>query len=461
MPLDSTRPLPASGTGVLGEAADSQRRRILSAAASLRLVGSVLFLVVSVILWKGSGDAEWGRQVPLLIAYGTLALITFAAQGRTVMLRLAWIQPVLDVGFVYAVLRTALLVGTMGAQTIAGLSVGVFVLPIAMGGLAFRTRCLVLVTLLATLCELSLMQQADLTALPMLTAVAVLLLAAASSKLARETAEAEVTRRMLAETRDQCEKLGNLQKEKDSLVRVIVHDMRSPVGTTMLSLEYLDMEMRRHPVSKTWLEAIEEALAGSGDVSEMIAQILDTTRLEDGCITLNLATLEARDLLEKARDSTATHARSKSITIELDAEDSLPVAADARLFLRLLQSLITASIRRTPNGGRILIEASRRAAEVWIAVHCTAAKIPPEQRGTTFDKFQPADQGARRLSGWGQGLYFCRMAAEAHGATLAVEAREGWPSSFVIHMPMAHAQGQLSADGGKAAPESHDPAIAA
>ena len=461
MILDPKQSVSASGTGVLGEAADVQRRRILAAAASLRLYGSLLFLVVSAIMWQLSGDPEWGRQIPILVAYGTLAAITFATQGRAAMLRLAWVQPVLDVGFIYAVLRTALLIETMSPQTIAGLSVGVFVLPIAVGGLAFRTRCLVLVTLLATACELSLMRQADLGFLPMLTAVAMLLLAAASSKLARETAEAEVTRRMLVETRDQCEKLGNLQKEKDSLVRVIVHDMRSPVGTTMLSLEYLDMEMRRHPVSRTWLEAIEEALAGSGDVSEMIAQILDTTRLEDGCITLNLATLEARDLLEKARDSTATHARSKSITIELDAEDSLPVAADARLFLRLLQSLITASIRRTPNGGRILIEASRRAAEVWIAVHCTAAKIPPEQRGTTFDKFQPADQGARRLSGWGQGLYFCRMAAEAHGATLAVEAREGWPSSFVIHMPMAHAQGQLSADGGKAAPESHDPAIAA
>ena len=54
MPLDSTQPVPASGTGILSEAADSQRRRILSAAASLRLTGSVLFLIVSVILWKGS-----------------------------------------------------------------------------------------------------------------------------------------------------------------------------------------------------------------------------------------------------------------------------------------------------------------------------------------------------------------------------------------------------------------------
>jgi two-component system, OmpR family, heavy metal sensor histidine kinase CusS len=444
----------AFGTVVLGDAADGQRRRILAAAASLRLAGSFVFLVLSVILWKGTGDDDWGRQVPTLIAYGTLAGITFATQGRTVMLRLAWVQPLLDVGFIYAVLRTALLVGTMSPQTIAGFSVGVFVLPIAVGGLAFRTRCLVLVTLLATACELSLMQQAELGLLPMLTAIAMLLLAAASSKLARETAEAEVTRRMLAETRVQFEKLGHLQKEKDSLVRVIVHDMRSPVGTTMLSLEYLDLEMRRHPVSKAWHEAVEEALSGSGDVNEMIAQILDTTKLEDGHINLKLAALEAGELLHDARASTATHARSKAIAIEVEAEKGLPVVADGPLFLRLLQSLLTTTIRRAPRGGRILIEATRHGGEVTIAVHSTAAAIPPEQRGTTFDKFQPGDKGKRLLSGWGQGLYFCRLAAEAHGGTLAVETCEGWPLSFVIRMPERQVQGQAKAESMAITPES-------
>ncbi len=458
MILDPKQSVSASGTGVLGEAADVQRRRILAAAASLRLYGSLLFLVVSAIMWQLSGDPEWGRQIPILVAYGTLAAITFATQGRAAMLRLAWVQPVLDVGFIYAVLRTALLIETMSPQTIAGLSVGVFVLPIAVGGLAFRTRCLVLVTLLATACELSLMRQADLGFLPMLTAVAMLLLAAASSKLARETAEAEVARRMLAETRVQCEKLGHLQQEKDSLVRVIVHDMRSPVGTTMLSLEYLELEMRRHPVSKTWQEAVEEALGGSGDVSEMIAQILDTTKLEDGHIKLNLVTLDARELLDQARASTVTHARSKAIAIEVEAENALPVVADAPLFLRLLQSLLTTTIRRTPRGGRILLEATRRASEVFVAVHSTATAIPPEQRETTFDKFQPGDQGARRLSGWGQGLYFCRKAAEAHGGTLAVETCEDWPSSFVIRMPTKTAEGQV---GVKTTQARQNPAIAA
>src|ERR1035437_9820215 len=100
--------MPVPATGVFGEAANSQRRRILAAAASLRLYGSLPFLAGSAVMWKLSDDAEWGRQVPILIAYGTLAAITFATQGRTVMLRLAWVQPVLDVGFIYAVLRTAL-----------------------------------------------------------------------------------------------------------------------------------------------------------------------------------------------------------------------------------------------------------------------------------------------------------------------------------------------------------------
>lgn len=458
MPLDAI--MSAFGTVVLSEAAAGQRRRVVSAAASLRLAGSVVFLVVSIILWKGTGDDDWSRQVPVLIAYGTLAGITFAVQGRTAMVRLAWMQPLLDVGFVYAVLRTALLVDGTSAQTLAGLGVGVFVLPIAMGGLAFRTRCLVLVTLLAIVCELSLMQQAELGLLPMLTAVAMLLLAAASSKLARETAEAEVTRRMLAETRDQVLKLGQLQQEKDSLVRVIVHDMRSPVGTTMLSLEYLDLEMRRQPVgNKTWHEAVQEALAGSGDVSEMIAQILDTTRLEAGRLALTLNTVEPQDILEEARAATATHARSKGIAVEIDAEAALPVAADSRLFLRLLQSLLTTTIRRTPRGGRILIEAGRSGAEARIAVHSTAATIPPEQRATTFDKFQPGDKTVRRLSGWGQGLYFCRMAAEAHGGSLAVETCEGWPSSFVIRLPVAECQ--VGADSGRGRRERHGPSIAA
>jgi len=436
MSASATPPDVPSGTEVLLEAVCRQRGRILSAAAALRLGAAVLLLLISLVLWQVSGGEDWSTQIPVLIAYGTLALVTFMAQGRTVMMRVAWVQPLLDVGFAYAALRTSILLGAAGVQSMAGLSVAILLLPVALAGLAHRTRTLVVVTLAAALSNLSLMAQAGLTMWPMIAATAVLLLAASGSKLARETVEAEIARRLLAESHARCEELANLQREKNSLLGIIVHDMGTPVSTTLLSLEYLQGQMRRQAVPRAWLEAITEALASSSNLSDMIAQILDTTRLETGRTTLELAAVDACQLLEQARDRALTHALSKSITLEMEAAGPLPVTVDRRLILRTFESLIACAIRQTPTGGRILLEARRDGAEARIAVHRNGASIPPERREAVFAKFQPGESAAARLAGWGLGLYFSRLTAEAHGAKLSLESTEGWASSYVLRLAL-------------------------
>jgi two-component system, OmpR family, heavy metal sensor histidine kinase CusS len=430
----SSRPAPSSGTEVLLEAARRQRSRVLYAASAIRLGGAALLLVISLVLWQLAGDSDWQMQVPTLIAYGTLALITFMAQGRKTMVRFAWVQPLLDVGFAYAVLRTSILLGAASAQPMAGLSVAVLLLPVALAGLAYGTRTVVMVTVAAALSNLSLMEQAGLTLWPAIAATAVLLLAASASKLARETIEAEITRRLLAESHARCEELANLQRDKDSLVGIIVHDMRSPVNTTLLSLEYLQEEMKRHVVARAWGEAIAEAVAGCSNLSEMIAQILDTTKLEARRMTLQIAVLDLGQLLEQARERSLTHARSKSITLDLETGEPLPVSVDPRLLVRTFESLITCAIRQTPTGGRILLQTSRVGDQAQVAVHRSGAPVPAEQREALFEKFPPGTTSGHRLDGWGLGLYFSRLTAQAHGANLTVESTEGWAASYVLRI---------------------------
>jgi two-component system, OmpR family, heavy metal sensor histidine kinase CusS len=432
----SARPTASSGTEVLLEAARRQRGRVLFAASAIRLGGAALLFTISLVLWQLAGDSDWQLQIPTLIAYGTLALITFMAQGRKTMIRLAWVQPLLDVGFAYAVLRTSILLGAASAQPMAGLSVAVLLLPVALAGLAYGTRTLIVVTVAAALSNLSLMQQAGLTLWPATAATAVLLLAASASKLARETVEAEITRRLLAESHARFEELAHLQRDKDSLLGIIVHDMRSPVNSALLSLEYLQEEMKRRVAAHAWAEAVAEAVAGCSNLSEMIAQILDTTKLEAKRMTLQIAVLDVGQLLEKARDRSLTHARSKSITLDLDQGEPLPVSVDPRLLLRAFESLITCAIRQTPSGGRILIQASRVGDQAQIAVHRSGAPVPAEQREALFEKFQPGTTSGHRLDGWGLGLYFCRLTAEAHAAHLTVESTEGWASSYVLRIAM-------------------------
>jgi hypothetical protein len=132
----------------------------------------------------------------------------------------------------------------------------------------------------------------------------------------------------------------------------------------------------------------------------------------------------------------------------------LPVAVDPRLLLRKLESLITCAIRQTPTGGRILLQASREGAEAKLTVHRSGPPIPADEREGLFDKFQATSNKGPRLSGWGLGLYFCRLSAQAHHAKLAMESSDGWASSYVLRMSLL----SESAEEHAAGPSACDPA---
>jgi len=124
--------------------------------------------------------------------------------------------------------------------------------------------------------------------------------------------------------------------------------MRGPLSAAILSLEFLSRELKRQRATRDMLEASEDALTSSTNVANMITQILDTTKLEEGRITLNLVPVPVRELLDPARQQVLSRAQSKSITVDVDAPDNLFVAADQRLFPRLLDNLLSNALRYSP-----------------------------------------------------------------------------------------------------------------
>ena len=256
-----------------------------------------------------------------------------------------------------------------------------------------------------------------------------------TSRLVHETAEMEAARHQLADTRAQYEQLARLQRDKDSLVQLIVHDMRGPLSAAILSLEFLSRELKRQQAGRDMLEASDDALTSSTNVANMITQILDTNKLEEGRITLNLVPVSAREMLEFARQQALSRAQGKSIKIEVDAPDDLFMVADRRLFPRLLDNLVSNALRYTSTGGRILLVATGSGGEIVLSVHNTGEPVPVPDRERIFAKFQQGQTEALRMFGWGLGLYFCRLVAEAHSGRIAVEDVVGWPTSFVIRLP--------------------------
>jgi signal transduction histidine kinase len=102
-----------------------------------------------------------------------------------------------------------------------------------------------------------------------------------------------------------------------------------------------------------------------------------------------------------------------------------------------MENLMSNALRYTPTAGKILVAARAEPGTVIVSVHNSGQPIPRMLQGRIFEKFDRGVGDKRR--GWGLGLYFCRLAVAAHGGTIAVEDVPGWPVSFVIRLPTAHA----------------------
>jgi len=428
---------------IAAHTAESEKLQLVSLGAGVRLLAAALFLALSLLCWGLSGDSTWRYSLPVVLAYGVVAAILFAIRRRAENTRFAAVPFALDLAVPYVALRATIASYGEAGQVVAGLGLGIFVLVVAVCGLYLRRSLIFAATIVAMAEESLLLWQAGVSPWHMALACCVLVLAAGvgviiverTNRLVRETAGVEAARHQLADTRAEYDQLARLQKDKDSLVQLIVHDMRGPLSAAILSLEFLSRELKRQSATRDMLEASEDALTSSTNVANMITQILDTNKLEEGRITLNLVPVSAREMLDLTRQQALSRAQSKSISIAVDAPDSLFMVADRRLFPRLLDNLVSNALRYTATGGRILLVAAESGGELVLSVHNTGEPIPVPDREKIFAKFQQGQSEALRMFGWGLGLYFCRLVAEALSGRIAVEDVVGWPTSFVIRLP--------------------------
>ena len=433
---------PAPSQPLPSEKASVPQAYALTVAAAIRLVAGTALLGVATVL-SAIKQADLAFVLVPMLAYVALASAALAGRRRPLGRGLALVMPFVDLGLAFLVHLHGMASFRIYAASWATSSLGVFTLIVALVGLSLPIRLVVAVTTLAVAGEWVILRDSGITLYSIAVATfTVVFTAVATSTIPRIAMAAQRRQEqstlaldVLAQVREHTRKLELLQHEKDALVEIIVHDMRSPVGAAMLSIEYLVLELKKRPNQAALLEATDDAVATLNSLSNMISQILDTSKLESGRITLRLDRTELRPILENTLREVVPRATGRSITVELEAPEGLVAAIDLRLFPRALEALATHLLRHTSEGGRMLLVATGGPEQVRVSLHATAPAIPATERERVFDKFPVSDGDSRRLPGWGLGLYFCRLVASAHQGTIAVEDVDGWSTSFVFRLP--------------------------
>ncbi len=231
--------------------------------------------------------------------------------------------------------------------------------------------------------------------------------------------------------------LQHLEKMRDDMTQMIVHDLRTPLTTIQLNLNVLQHSLTRNTKVDKQKKSVKNALTSTERMMYLLNDILDLSQIESGRLELNRTLMPPVEIIQERVLAFEANAQSQGKRISYEYDNYLPlVMVDLRLIQRVLDNLISNALRYTRDGGAVVVTADKAAGAIRFSVHDNGLGIPEYARDKIFDKFvQVSEDGEKRKHGVGLGLAFCRLAIEAHGGTIWVKSQVGEGSSFYFTIP--------------------------
>jgi two-component system, OmpR family, heavy metal sensor histidine kinase CusS len=234
---------------------------------------------------------------------------------------------------------------------------------------------------------------------------------------------------------DPDELIKEMRAKKRVLAALVVHDLRSPLSALQGYLHLMKDELGPD-IPAGVLNYLEDANTLVGKALALVSTILDVDELEDGILRAERQPVPLMDLIEKARAGNRAHFEVRQLELEVDVEPGMMIDIDPDLFARVVENLLDNATRYAPRGGRCAILAKRLGADVEIAIGNNGPPVPLADREAIFGRyFQVERRRASARANRGLGLYFCKLAVEAHGGTIRVEERGDLGAVFVVTLP--------------------------
>jgi len=255
-------------------------------------------------------------------------------------------------------------------------------------------------------------------------------------------------------------KMKELEKLRDDLMKMIVHDLKSPLTSVLATLEML-LEGDFGPLSPQQRGALGDAEGKAEDLLALIEDLLEVRRIEETALTLNLEPIAPGALLTEVVHEWSHRFQQDGATATIDASDEAPVFhADRQLIKRVIGNLIQNALTHSAHAVTLELHVRKEGDGVLFTVSDNGPGIPPEYHEIIFRKFeQVKTPHVPRVRSSGLGLAFCKLVVESHGGRIWVRsAGEGRGSSFHFSLPVKPPSDVVRVDTSGAVPVAARPA---
>jgi signal transduction histidine kinase len=238
------------------------------------------------------------------------------------------------------------------------------------------------------------------------------------------------------ELRSLLEEVKVISKRKTDFISSVSHELRTPL-TSIKGYASILLAGKLGNVPEEIKERLEKINRHSDELTHMVNDLLDISRIESGKIAMKQEAQDLSSLIKIVIDLLSVQLKDKDITTSIDIKPEASTAiADRSQLERVFINILGNAIKFTPAKGKISVSVKKSQDMVQVDISDTGCGIPAGEQEKIFDEFYRIDNPINEsVKGTGLGLALVKHIVEAHGGKIWAKSSPGAGSTFSFTLP--------------------------
>jgi signal transduction histidine kinase len=254
---------------------------------------------------------------------------------------------------------------------------------------------------------------------------------------ARQELETNVKLRT-KELSEALDEIKQISKRKSDFISAVSHELRTPL-TSIKGYASILLTGKLGDIPEAVKERLEKVNRHSDDLTQLINDLLDISRIESGRVELKLEDIDVTELVNQTLDMLSPQIKEKQLRVQNNLNKQLAkIKADRSQITRVFINLLGNAIKFTPASGSINVEAKTVDKFMQIDISDTGMGIPEKDINHIFDEFYRAQNAIdEQTKGSGLGLSLVKYIILVHKGNIWVTSTLDKGSKFSFTLPLA------------------------